>query len=813
VKIHVGTADGKIIDVSKDITRGSVTRVRKAPSSFEFDLLNQSRKYDGVFDSMDRVVIYLRRVREVLAISGYLDSVPVFAAKSGNIHLSGTCTLKRLQQFVWDPHTAAAAELFSQADVTNRQDLTDGGLAQRTIDLLNTVAGWPKEQIHIGAVPGKWFDKIKSVSEKLVAEAEKAAAMAAVGSGSYVEGNNQITSGLATVGGRVVPSLSGRATQFGGGPLTNPPTPDDPGAHGGFALTGERYPHYQDLYYCAMRWPYQRMDAGRGDDIRPIPGVNVAEEMAFWRNRKILVVNPENQKAVVVRAADWGPATWTGNAIDLSPMAMRALTGSMFGSCDGVHIAFAPDDAKIGPTDINATSASAQQGQNLSDAGVKASDWGDPGSERYEQENIVSITAGGVTVRVNRKATARFSGFLNDLSKIYKLDQAHTCGYVKRPITGGTGWSNHAYGGAIDVNWDRNPYGARSNPHQFDDAQVRYLAHKWGLWWGGDYDGNSGIDYMHFEVAEAPRSPSRAMTYSQPGIESGAGANPLIPNSGAANTPSTGGTGSGTTETNVADALFNVYQWIGGADFGGELLTGIRSLMNDEPLLQTVSSYMDSAMRDYCSAPNGDFIGWFPDYFGWWGTAGKMVIEPIEILQDFAVAKSDEYLKTHIFVMGATTGIEGEGDASSIVQQLGTAGIASVEMPELMAALFNTDSRLFADGGKSFLNRYGARPHSEYMNNVSGHLQEFFFAVFHFMDNWAKQYTASLPLTFMPELFPGMLACFPVYGVQAYVDSVTHNFDLTDGGGGFTTQPNLISWSTIGASKRAIKGLPLGAPL
>jgi hypothetical protein len=66
-------------------------------------------------------------------------------------------------------------------------------------------------------------------------------------------------------------------------------------------------------------------------------------------------------------------------------------------------------------------------------------------------------------------------------------------------------------------------------------------------------------------------------------------------------------------------------------------------------------------------------------------------------------------------------------------------------------------------------------------------------------------------MTYMPELYPGMLAVFPRFGVQAYVQEVTHSGSLADGGG-FTTTATMTAWSTIG-KQPSVKGLPIGAPL
>jgi cell wall-associated NlpC family hydrolase len=284
---------------------------------------------------------------------------------------------------------------------------------------------------------------------------------------------------------------------------------------------------------------------------------------------------------------------------------------------------------------------------------------------------------------------------------------------------------------------------------------------------------------------------------------------------GKANTGAVGGnvdsSGTSSLDGNIGSSLLNVWQWLGNSDYlGGSLLSGARALMNDVPVMNTVNELMTAGLRQYCSAPNGDFIGWFPDYFGWWGTCGKMIIQPIEILDNFAIAKSDANLKTHWFVTGATTGVEGYGDASSITQMLDTAGIASVEMPDLMKSLFRVGNE-FDDRGREFLARFGARPEFEAIDTITGHRQEFFFSVFRFMLNWASQWTARINLTFMPELWPGMLVCFPAYGVQAYVQEVSHEINMQNNAG-FTTSINCIGWSSIGQNS-AVKGLPVGAPI
>jgi hypothetical protein len=79
--------------------------------------------------------------------------------------------------------------------------------------------------------------------------------------------------------------------------------------------------------------------------------------------------------------------------------------------------------------------------------------------------------------------------------------------YNCRPITGGTAYSLHAYGIALDINWQANPYGKRLVTDMPEEMRSNIKAirtvggHQ--VWrWGGDYAGNK--DAMHFEVVASP---------------------------------------------------------------------------------------------------------------------------------------------------------------------------------------------------------------------------------------------------------------------------------------------------------------------
>lgn len=916
---------GRVIDVSEDVSTGSVTRVNQGISNANLTLLNQNRKYDGMFSPMDTVVIYLRRLRTVLKFSGYLDGVPKWSAMPGSVNLTASCSLKRLQHFLWDPGSPEGVSLLDRGwkNDEDKSRMNDGGLAARAVNVLTEVAKWPEAQIHIGRIPENWSEKISAIADEVIAESEAMRMSEIVGSGAWVNGVNPISAGSSSIEGigpgtGEIPATSGKISMFGG---------PGGGAYGNMGLTGESGVNPRDPWYCAMRWPYTNPNA-------------VAGAKAWWTNRKILVVNPKSNKAVVLRAADWGPDQSTGRVIDVSPTALKRL-GAVTDST--VHIAFAPKGAALGPV----TAPSSGVENIVSSAGSPTganpvkSGWGAAGDE----SNIVSARAGGCSFRCHRLAKANFVGFVNDLVAILGYHPKSIGGYNDRNIAGTSTKSNHAWGAAIDIDPDRNPRyaSAAGGPYALPHKGLIPLARKWGLGWGGEY--HHSKDYMHFEVIGAP-SPSTP-AYSGGGsagavviakwkppihtdyrvtnrfgdagpyqnrhtgtdfaVAEGTNIYPVGPGTvhdkgsgdpsygnwisidhGAKNftfyahmnapSPIAVGTQVGTNtvighvgmtgnasgfhvhlelrqgaddydnavniekyvlggknradppagtqavqgdvgETaldvaTVGQGLFNVFQYnLSEITELGYMLTGYRSVMNDEPVLSTVAGFMGAGLRDFCSAPNGDFIAWFPDYFGHFKQAGKMVVTPLEINATDGpptIGWSDENLKTHQFVMGSTDPTS--ADAQSTLRMATTAGVASIEFPELMMALLNISREEAETMRDTYLERYGARVEVSYMNNISGARQEFFFACHKFMQNWSQQFQASVNLTFMPELYPGMLLCLPMYGMQGYIVQTTDSWDMRSGS--FTTNVVCAPWSSIGKSdKETAEGLPIGAPL
>lgn len=87
--------------------------------------------------------------------------------------------------------------------------------------------------------------------------------------------------------------------------------------------------------------------------------------------------------------------------------------------------------------------------------------------------------------------------------------------YSCRGIPGSSSLSNHASGTAVDINWDKWPYGSHPSAHVASIVH-NILATRIGgirvgsiLRWGGDYQ-HSTLDVMHIEI-NAPLAPVTAL--------------------------------------------------------------------------------------------------------------------------------------------------------------------------------------------------------------------------------------------------------------------------------------------------------------
>lgn len=115
----------------------------------------------------------------------------------------------------------------------------------------------------------------------------------------------------------------------------------------------------------------------------------------------------------------------------------------------------------------------------------------------------------GVQVTIDPRVVPAFAALDQALERHgYRPRPGVTGAYVCRRITGGTGYSLHAYGTAVDINWDTNPYTTGRLVTDMPSAMVAEItglrthsgAPVWG--WGGAY--RSIKDAMHYEIVCTP---------------------------------------------------------------------------------------------------------------------------------------------------------------------------------------------------------------------------------------------------------------------------------------------------------------------
>lgn len=266
-------------------------------------------------------------------------------------------------------------------------------------------------------------------------------------------------------------------------------------------------------------------------------------------------------------------------------------------------------------------------------------------------------------------------------------------------------------------------------------------------------------------------------------------------------TPGAGGSAGGATSNfqnklakNLFGYLFDLQTYIKDSS---TFYTGEVASVNDEPLLDTINAVCRARMCKFMSAPTGEFLAYYPDYFGLDGTPAKLNLEDIE-LKNLSVQFNDDNIVTHMFVAGTNlyTAEMRAGDLG----WLATSGVATVEDAWLFDRL--TKASVIApdvDTAAEFLDRFGIRPLKEEYSSIAGLDNpgvNLMIAAQRFMQKWAEQSLTNVELTFMPELFPGMRINLVGHDITVYVNAVTHNFDFQSG---FSTTASIMAPSKTSA--------------
>ena len=152
----------KQYDVSKDIVACSVQRNENAVSTLVFKLSNKDKRYNQLFERMDRVVCLMKRVTWIQIFSGYLDRTPYIQIYPGTVTFKASCTLKRILHTYWDPGLPASIKIFDQAGLhaneqANGENPSDTGLGSLLRRFLVEVGGWDPSNVHIQRFPQSYY--------------------------------------------------------------------------------------------------------------------------------------------------------------------------------------------------------------------------------------------------------------------------------------------------------------------------------------------------------------------------------------------------------------------------------------------------------------------------------------------------------------------------------------------------------------------------------------------------------------------------------------------------------------------------------
>ncbi len=825
VSLVVDSALAGVIDLSDDITGLSVTLRQNGSHTFRVSLNNSYRKYDGVFAPNDRFTLQLKRFRWLQIMSGYLTDVPYFSTFPKPVSLSGECPLKVLKNWAWDSGSEAAFQLLHDRS-EEEANTQDGGLSKIVQRLLTEVVRWPEEKVHIGRVPEEWVQKFQVIYDRLMTD--EILAQPPLGTNPIIAGRSvpnspiNASSPYSSSGGSGAPGdyifrdedldvvLATIREKESGNNYSSINRGNGIGdwATGAYQFIDSSWGNYRG-YGRAYLAPPDIQDAKATELVYWI--TNKAGRAIFnipvgWYLPKALthpelldtIPSPEegNNKTIRDYAIEW-TALYVKKYAEMRGGATPPVAsgGGYFSPGTGSS----PDGAiYIIPDGVNSLSVSQMAWGGYSNGRIPQSALSY--ADGVGQGHPIAIESYSAMLEVASAVSDGDGGLVNIRGFCYRSYEQQEYGYSRWPDTfAEPGKSNHGWGLAVDINVlvpgpNNRKYPTLTRDQMYDTPEYKWLATnawKWG--WGHPVWGRKGgsrPEPWHWEFFAFSN-------YRDGGTPTGYGYNPF---DGA----HMDGTFTGPSGSN----LFEAFQWWIG-DFENELdpfsnaLWGYKALMNDVPILEKIESLLSVTNRVYCSAPNGDFISWFPDYWGEYGLAGRMDIELVE-LKDFAVVWSDRSLVTHQYVEGGLRPSEVgplPGAVSAAISAYTSLGVATMEMPGLLRAITNmkgTEYPWLADPAL-FLKRFGARVSREHNSSIMGQQQEFWFAINRFTDAWASQFAATAPMTFMPELFPGMLLRIPEFGVQFYIQEVTHTISM-DNDAGFSTEAVIKAPSAMDGS-------------
>lgn len=840
IRVHIESSKG-ILDVSDDIADWRMDLRENAVHTFGFTLQNAQRKYDGLLLPQDRIAVQLKRINWLQNFTGYLNDGPIFQAWPSVLPLSASCTLKIPQFWYWDPTNSASLAMMQKAlapDGNAASTVGDHGLSNLIVESLSEVTNWDKSRIHITQVPSTWFGFAQKVGDLIQADSDMSAMIGSAPTiGGVPNSGNQVNIPAGTyVNISINPAQAAIAsTIYNTAIFTAKLTAREARMA---LMTAWVESSFRNLANAAVADSLNYPHDGVGSNY---DSIGVFQQRASWGTpAELMNVSIATQKFLAKLTQVEGPAQSANKnsdgvliqTVQVSQYPDRYQKLENFGVAlvnfaenQSVGSTGAAHNTPIGGT-ITGTDYKATGGQ-LAKVAYDLITTRSPGAITYSgadetppfndasdiNPNPTQLDCSSLVDWVYWHTTAAHL-FQSRQSRSTAQSIYNQC--IQIPValayqiqgaalfineSGGIGHVGIALGYEDKGDWQHVAAHMHYPTHPQDDVNISAVGSQFnraGLL--------PGIDYSKSAVNQAAATQLQAILKTPTSIA------PTLASFPASSSA------DGTATTNPAfEALLNTLIFNPTSlSAQSDALLPSRQYMVNQPFLPWLSNVVNASMRSFCSAPNGDFMAWFPDYFGLWGTAASMDIELIE-LQNFDIDWSDQYLVTHQYVIGSpgsTALNQDDGSVSTIgsYSQLSlfasTQGIATMDFPEIFEAIYGQAAN--PAWCQAFLKRFGVRPDVKNIPQifsagsdavVSQGQATFFMALYLFMQAWANMFTATVPLTFMPELWPGMLLRIPQFGFQAYVRGVTHSGSFGSSGS-FTTDVDICAPSNIGGSAR-----------
>lgn len=157
-------------DLSDDVVQCTVNRKTDGASTFTVKLQNVNWKYNGFFMPMDRISISCVKVDSRKLFTGYITDTPQFTAYSGDVTISGSCPIYRLQQLYWDASLVKSAKLMGMLHGAETWD-------EVLVNLLTKVGGIPADSIFIGDMPQEAMDAARELYQANLDSSEQLQSM------------------------------------------------------------------------------------------------------------------------------------------------------------------------------------------------------------------------------------------------------------------------------------------------------------------------------------------------------------------------------------------------------------------------------------------------------------------------------------------------------------------------------------------------------------------------------------------------------------------------------------------------------------